>query len=99
MLAVGLGLRGTDPGMEGAGPLSRPSPSSSHLRVPCWGMAKFLKQFKERGSVGKSSPVAVPGPGWLGCSLGGPLWHRQGLQLLQCWHDAGCRRARASHPA
>lgn len=81
--AVGLGLRGTDPGREGAGPSLRPNPSSSHLRVPCRGMAKFLKQFKERGSVGKSSPVAVPRPGWLGWEL--PRGAGKAAVLARCW--------------
>lgn len=70
-------------GREGAGPLSRPSPSPSHLRVPCWGMAKFLKQFKERGSVGKSSPVAVPRPGWLGREV--PRGAGRAEVLARCW--------------
>nr|XP_038043376.1 uncharacterized protein LOC110353943 [Anas platyrhynchos] len=46
-------------------------------------MAKFLKQFKERGSVGKSSPVAVPRPGWLGREV--PRGAGRAEVLARCW--------------
>lgn len=68
---------------EGTGPSLRPNPSPSHLHVPCRGMAKFLKQFKERGSVGKSSPVAVPRLGWLGWEV--PRGAGRAAVLARCW--------------